>query len=145
MDLLCACELGEHEIGIQGRKNLGCNTQNDLLVLIVDLANAELQFDGSKTVVRVELLSGAYPTYAALKRHESKLVVDEILFHCGLDTRPISLPARTMMTLHCRCMDEPIIITNCRCPASATRPWYLNVRRAVLPQYVQACWLKAFQ
>ena len=42
LDLLCLCELGEHEIGLQGRKNLCCNTQNDLLELVVEWANDEL-------------------------------------------------------------------------------------------------------
>ena len=68
LDLLCLCELGEHEIGLQGRKNLGCRSQNDLLKLIVNMANEDLQGGASEPAVQVELLSGQYPTYAALRR-----------------------------------------------------------------------------
>ena len=41
-----------------------------------------------------------------MKRRGSKLAVEEVLFHCGLDRRPGIRPDRTMMTLNCRWMDE---------------------------------------
>ena len=98
------------------------------------MANDELLCSGSESVVEVELLAGQYPTYAALKRCESKLVVEEIEFHCGLDTRQVRNPDRTMMTLTCRLMDEPIKITNCQSPAPAERSWDISARSAVLPK-----------
>ena len=87
LELLCLCELGEHEIGLQGRKNLGCRSQNGLLNLLVHMASEDLDGGASESAVQVELLSGQYPTYAALKRREPKLAVEAILFHCGLGRR----------------------------------------------------------
>ena len=66
-------------------------------------------------------------------RQGPKLVSDEIVFHSGLSTRPARLPDRTMLTLKCRCMGDPIKITTCHWPSPASRPWELNTRSAVLP------------
>ena len=94
-----ACvELGEHEIGLHGRKYLRCESQDDLLRLIVRMANEDLEGGATEPAVQVELVSGQYPTYAAMKRRGSKLAVAEVLFHCGLDRRPGRRPDRTMMT-----------------------------------------------
>ena len=70
------CELGEHTIGLDGRKILKCRTQKDLIMLIVKMANEDLQGGASEPAAQVELLSGEYPTYAALRRLGSKLEVD---------------------------------------------------------------------
>ena len=133
LDLLRLCELGEHEIGLQGRKNLDCRSQKDLLEQIVNMVNDELLACGSEIDVRVVLVSGTHPTYAAVKRRESMLAVEKTLFHRGLDKRPVRHPDRAMMTLICRWMGRPIKITTCHCPSSLKRPWDLNVREAVLP------------
>jgi len=110
LHLLCLCELGEHGIGLQGCKNMGRDTQHDLLELIVDMANEDLTGGASEPAAggasepadQVELVAAEYPTYAAIKRHGSKLTVEEVLIHGGLDTRPGDRPDHTMMTLRCR-------------------------------------------
>ena len=143
------CELGEHGIGLHGRKHLDCSSQEDLLQLIVRMANEELERSARgapEPAIQIKLLSGQYPSYAALKRCDSKLVVQEIQFHCGLDTRHIkNLLDRTMMTLICTWMDEPIKITICHCPSSKRRPWDLNVRDAVLPNLFSLAGLVPFK
>ena len=49
------------------------------------MANEDLQGGALEHAVQVELVSGQYPTYAAMKRRKSKLAVEELLFHCGMD------------------------------------------------------------
>ena len=145
LDLLCLCELGEHEIGLHGRKNLNCQTQEDLLVLVTCMTNEELDGGAAEPAVQVQLVSGQYPTYAAMKRGRSTLEVEKILFHCGLDTRPGDRLDRTMLTLECRWMKEPIKITCCHCPSSDKRPWDLNVRESVLPNVFKRAGLVPFR
>ena len=123
LDLLCLCELGEHEIGLQGRNNLGCQSQHELLQLIVGMANEDLQGGAPEPAVQVELVSGQHPAYAAVTRRGSRLLVDNILFHRGLDTIPGIRVGRTMLTLNCRWMDEQVNITNCHCPSSKKGRW----------------------
>ena len=79
MELLCLCELGEHEIGLQGQKNLDCDSQEELLQLIVQMVDEELHGGAIEPAVQVVLLSGEYPTYAAMKRRGSKLAVEKIM------------------------------------------------------------------
>ena len=105
LELLCLCELGEHEIGLQSRKNLRCESQDDLLRLIVRVANEDLQGGAPEPAVEVELASDQHPTYAAMKRRGPKLSVEAVFFHGGLDRKPGKRPDRTMMTLHCRWKD----------------------------------------
>ena len=62
MELLCLCELGEHEIGLQGRKNLGCASQVHLLEMLVDMANEDLKGGARESAVQIELVSGQHPT-----------------------------------------------------------------------------------
>ena len=42
LDLLCLCELGEHGLGLHGRKQLSCDTQAELLEWVVRMANGSL-------------------------------------------------------------------------------------------------------
>jgi len=124
LDILCLCELGEHGKGLQGRKNMGCETQHDLLSFIVDLVNEDLCRGASEPaaggapepVVQVQLITGRHPTYAVIRRLDSKLTVEEVVIHCGLDTRSGQRLDRTMMTLNCKWMNKPIKISNCHCP-----------------------------
>ena len=92
---------GEHLIGLNGRKHMHCSSQEDLLKLIVHMANENVKRGASEPAVQIELLSGQYPAYATLKRRDSKLAVEDIEFHCSLDTRPGRPPDRTMMALIC--------------------------------------------
>ena len=141
--LLCMCELGERGVGLQCRKNLRCESQHDLLRLIVRMANEDLE-GGAPDAVQVELVSGQYPTHAATERRGSKLAVGEVLLHCGLDKRPGRRLDRTMMTFYCRQKDEPIKITNCHCPASVKRVWHQNARSAVLTNVFRRAGLEPF-
>jgi len=141
LDIVCLCELGEHGKGLQGSKNFKRETQYDLLTFIVDLVNDDLSRGhseraaggASEPVVQVQLVSGRHPTYAVFRRRDSKLTVEDVLFHEGLDMRTGNRLDRTMMTLKCKWMKKPIKISNCHCPSSSKRPWDLNVRNAVLP------------
>ena len=72
LDLLCLHELGKHEVGLQGRKHMDCNSQEDLLQLIVNMANEDLQGGASEPAVQVGLLSGQYPTHASLPSSSHK-------------------------------------------------------------------------
>ena len=130
---MCMCELGEHEIGLKGHKHMGCERQNDLMELIVNMVNEDLDDGALEPAVRVELLSGQYPSYAALRRRDSELAVEQIFFHRKLDMRPGNRPDRTMMTLNCTWMDEPIKITNFHCPSTRKRVWDQNVKDANCP------------
>ena len=56
LELLCLCELGEHEIGLQGRKNLGCDSQEKLLQLIVQIVDRDLHSGAPEPAVEVVLL-----------------------------------------------------------------------------------------
>ena len=67
LDLLCLCELGEHTIGLHGRKNLSCDTQAELLQWVVRMANRLL--GGASEPA--ELVSGDHPTYAVIRRRGS--------------------------------------------------------------------------
>ena len=145
LDLLCLCELGEHEIGLQGQKNLRCDSQEELLVMIASMVDRALDGGALEPAVQVDLVSGQYATYAALKRRGSKLAVDNVVFHRGLDTRPGDRYDRTMLTLNCRWMNEPIKITCCHCPASRKRPWDMNVRDSVLPNLFRLAGLVPFE
>ena len=124
LHLLCLCELGENGIGLQRRKSMNCDTHHELLKLIVDMANQDWTDD-----------AGQHPTYAAIKRHDSKLTVEEILFHCGLDTRPGQRPDRTMMTLNCRWMNQSINILNCHCPSSKNQSGIKTREAPCCPTY----------
>ena len=137
LDLLCLCELGEHGIGLQGVKHLECPSQDALLQLIVRMASADDQGGAGEPAVQVELVSGQHATYAAMKRRGSKLAVEAVLFHQGLDTRRGDRFDRTMMTLNCRWMGEPIKITCCHCPSSDKRSWDKNTRKEVLHNVFQ--------
>ena len=84
---------------------------------------------------RVTLISGEYPTYAAIKLDEDDLVVVDNCWHCGLDGRPHKTQGddRTMLTLTCEWQGKPVKITVCHCPSSKNRPWDVNAREATLP------------
>ena len=84
---------------------------------------------------RLDRRCGPHPTYAAIKRHDSKLTVEEILFHCGLDTRPGQRPDRTMMTLNCRWMNQSIKILNCHCPSSKNQSGNKTREEPTCPTY----------
>ena len=122
LDLLCLCELGEHEIGLQGQKNLRCDSQEELLVMIASMVNRALDGGALEPAVQVDLVSGQYATYAAMTRHGSILAVEKVLFHCGLDRRPGDRLDRQMMTLNCRWMGDPIKVTNCHSPLPRNVP-----------------------
>ena len=68
------------------------------------MANEDLKGGAPEPALQLELVSGQYPTYAAMKRHGSELAVEEVFFHCGQDRRPGRRPDRTMMALSCRWM-----------------------------------------
>ena len=101
LDLLCLCELGEHEIGLEGAKNLQCRSQEALLGHITDVVNSELRqlveaarqernLQGEQVevgLVEVELVSGQHATYAAIRRCDSRLAVEDVIFHERLDPR----------------------------------------------------------
>ena len=108
------------------------------------MANEDLTGGASEPADQAELIAGQYPTYAARKCHDSKLAVEEILFHCGLDRRPGERPDRTRMTLNCRWMEQPIKISICHCPASKKRIWDQHARRAVLPNVFRLAGLVPF-
>ena len=144
LDLLCLCELGEHEIGLQGQKNLDCESQQEVLQLITLKVNEEIRRGAEEPAVEVELVSGQHATYAAMKRRDSKLDVEEVLFHEYLDTRPRVRYARTMITLNCRWMGKPLKVTCCHCPASDKRLWNINSRDAVLPNIFRLAGLVPF-
>jgi len=152
LDILCVCELGEHGKGLLGDKHFECDTQYDLLALIVKMVNDECRRchaeraagGASEPVVQVQLMSGRHPTYAVFRRLDSKLTVDDVLFHEGLDMRTGNRLDRTMITLKCKWMKKPIKISNCHCPSSSKRPWDLNVRNAVLPNVFRHAGLVPF-
>ena len=144
LDLLCICELGEHTIGLEGKKNLRCESQEQLLLLVLRMVDEELRGGAQEPAIAVDLVSGQYPTYAAMKRRGSKLEVQKVSFHFGLDRRPGKHPDRTMMTLQCRWMGEPIRITNCHCPSSTKRVWDNSVKAAVLPNVFRLAGLVPF-
>ena len=144
LDLLCLLELGEHEIGLQGEKHFGCGSQEDLLMLIISMANEDLQSGALEPAAQVELISGQHATYAAIKRRGSKLVVEEVVFHRGLDTRPGNRRDRTIITLNCKWMNQPIKITCSHCPSSKKRRWDPNTREAVLPNLFKLAGLIPF-
>ena len=54
LHLLLLCELGEHCIGVQGRLRLNCQTQEELLGLIVDITNEKLSDGAEEPVVQVK-------------------------------------------------------------------------------------------
>ena len=143
MELVCLCELGEHEIGFHGRKHFGCQDQSELLERITGMVNQELQSDASELALQVELLAGQYPTYAAIKRVGSPLTT-EVQFHCNLDSRPGTRLDRTMMLLECQWMDRPVNITNIHCPSSDKRPWDLNAREGTFPNIFKRAGLVPF-
>ena len=88
LEFLCLCELGEHEIGLHGRKHLDCSSQEDLLKLIVHMANEDLQGGASEPAIQVEQLAGQYPSCATFVRRESKLAVENIVpLRAGYKTR----------------------------------------------------------
>ena len=149
LDLLCLCEVGEHDIGLHGQKNLNCDSQEQLLELVAQMATTELRSGALEPAVQVELLSGQYPAYAAMQRRGSVLAVEGVMEHRGLDTRPL-MPGqgrydRTMITLNCRWMDKPIKITCCHCPSSRKHTWDGNVRAAVLPNIFRLAGLVPFE
>ena len=140
LDLLCLCELGEHTIGLHGRKNLSCDTQAELLQWVVRMANRLL--GGASEPA--ELVSGDHPTYAVIRRRGSGLEVKDVLFHRRLDNRRSNLPDRTMLSLPCMWMGKPITIALANCPSSKKRPWDRNVKEAVLPNLFRHAGLVPF-
>ena len=51
--------------------------QDDLLRLIVRIVNENITDSATESAVRRELLSGQYPTYAAMRRRGSKLAMED--------------------------------------------------------------------
>ena len=143
LDLLCLCELGEHGLGLHGRRHLSCGTQAELLEWVVELANEDL--GGASEPA--ELVSGEHPTYAVIKRTGSRLEVEDVLLHRGLDGRATTRPDqdRMMLTLPCKWMGKPIMITIVHCPSSKKRPWDQNARDAVLPNLFRLAGLVPFE
>ena len=92
---------------------------------------------------RVTLISGGYPTYAAIKLDHGDLVVYDICWICDLDDRPHVSKGRlrTMLTLTCEWQGKPVKITVCHCPSSKKRPWDVNAREATLPNIFEAAGL----
>ena len=145
LDVLCLCELGEHGIGLQGSRHMGCGTQEELLQQITAMVNDDFRGDAPELAAHIQLVSGEHAAYAAFKRRGSMLAVEEVVFHTGLDTRPGDRRCdRTMLTLNCTWMNEPIKITCCECPASVKRPWNMNVRYSVLPNVFNLAGLVPF-
>ena len=139
LQLLLLCELGEHEIGLEGRMHFQCDTQLKLMEMVTAEVNGAFEQEDSgapePAAPRVTLVAGEYPSYAAIKLDEDDLVVVDNCWHCGLDGRPHKTQGddRTMLTLTCEWQGKPVKITVCHCPSSKNRPWDFNAREATLP------------
>ena len=107
LQLLLLCELGEHEIGLQGRMHFQCDTQQELMEMVTAKVNGVFEQEDSgasePAAPRVTLISSEFPTYAAIKLDHGDLVVYDICWICDLDDRPHVRPGRlrTMLTLTC--------------------------------------------
>ena len=107
LQLLLLCELGEHEIGLEGRMHFQCDTQLKLMEMVTAEVNGAFEQEDSgapePAAPRVTLVAGEFPSYAAIKLDEDDLVVVDNCWHCGLDRRPHKTQGddRTMLTLTC--------------------------------------------
>ncbi|CAK0829289.1 unnamed protein product [Prorocentrum cordatum] len=65
------CELGGHEIGLDGRNNLQCDTQVHLMEVATMTVNGALEQADSgaaePAALRVALVPSAHPSYAAIE------------------------------------------------------------------------------
>ena len=145
LDLLCLCTLGDPEIGLEGKMNLRCNTQKILLEMILGMVSMDRQ-----PHVEVELISGQYPSYAAMKRRGSQPTVENVTLHRRLDKRALEFDRfeersdRAMLTLNCIWMGQPIRITCCHCPHYRDDPWNTKTQAAVLPNVFKHAGLVPF-
>ena len=99
---------------------------------------------GEPAAVKLELVSGIHPTYAAIRRRDSRLQVVKVELVTNLDRRPSDRPDRQMMTLNCTWMNKPIKISCCHCPSSKKREWNPGTKAAVLPNVFELAGLLPF-
>ena len=80
LQLLLLCELGEHEIGLEGRMRFQCDTQLKLMEMVTAEVNGVFEQEDSgasePSAPRVTLVSGLYPSYADIKLDQDDLVVE---------------------------------------------------------------------
>ena len=145
LDTLLLCGLGENEVGLRGSTHFNCPSQAALLRMIVRRVNKALVDSGASASVcgahepalQVELVAGLCPTFAAMKRCESKLEIDEQLYVSRLDY--------IMMIANCRWMGKPVKISNAHCPLSEKRSWDRKRQNATLPMLFKDAGLKPYK
>ena len=118
VDVLCLCELGEHEEGL--------DDQAALLDELVQMATS----DASELAGTVRVLTAAHPTYAVIVRNRPSLKFLEVSFEHWLDD---GLDAgrhldRTALVMVAEFQGRKLTVINVHCPASAKRPYSAQVR-----------------
>ena len=134
--MLCLCELGEHEIGL--------DDQEGFLTRIVERVNS----GASKPAGSLRLVSGEHPTYAVIIRECESLRVREVRLVGGLDCgyypalvgwqgRAGPWYDRQALVLDVEWQGRSLTVVNVHCPASPKRPYGAQVRMNVFQSLME--------
>ena len=106
VDVLCLCELGEHEEGL--------DDQGALLDELVQMVTS----DAPELAGTVCVLTASHPTYAVITRSRPSLTISDIQFARGLDPARTHRLDRTALVLAAEFQGRPLTIVNVHCPAN---------------------------